>query len=345
MPWIYPSRTRSLWDLLPPEFIDHWQNLVLATRQGDPFSCGPIWNMAYHATFKPEAPIFYATSSKCAIIFARRQTARGYDLLPIDDGWLFGQPLLGNQAPILLLDQLAEVAAEANALPGEIWISGISRPSLLARIIYETYEGFYDIYALCPWQNASASLINGVDGWLANRSANCRAKLHKASRKARDAGIEFERVTPDPANVSAIYGRMMAIEAHSWKGLNGMGITHSPEKEYYERMLEYLARRGEARIIFARFGDKDAGFIFGSLLGDIYRGQQFSYIQELAPFSIGNLMQYEKVKWLVESGIRRYDLGSATGPKMDYKKHWAEEFQDMATWIIRDRRLRQCNNG
>ena len=49
--------------------------------------------------------------------------------------------------------------------------------------------------------------------------------------------------------------------------------------------------------------------------------QQFSFDEDWRRHSIGNLLQYEQVKWLCEEGFAGYDMG----PVMDYKFHWTEQ--------------------
>ena len=113
---------------------------------------------------------------------------------------------------------------------------------------------------------------------------------------------------------------MLAVEETSWKGIEQCGMTVEPSRAYYARMLRRLAASGTGRVMFARHGERDIGYIFGGLAGPVYRGQQFSYAQDWKSYSIGNLLQAELIKWLCEDHIHRYDMG----PVMDYKKHWAE---------------------
>jgi CelD/BcsL family acetyltransferase involved in cellulose biosynthesis len=82
----------------------------------------------------------------------------------------------------------------------------------------------------------------------------------------------------------------------------------------------------------ARYNEKDIGYIFGGLIGDIYRGLQFSYDNQWKDLSIGNLMQYEKIKWLCEEKIIRYDMGSLLGEAMGYKASWTEERIPFQCW-------------
>ena len=102
-------------------------------------------------------------------------------------------------------------------------------------------------------------------------------------------------------------------------------------------MIRRLAVRGAARVMFARHEGRDIGFIFGGMLGPCYRGQQFSYDAAWKDLSIGNLLQVEQVRWLCEEGAVRYDMGTASGEAMAYKRHWTEMHPVSQTWFLRPR--------
>jgi CelD/BcsL family acetyltransferase involved in cellulose biosynthesis len=127
---------------------------------------------------------------------------------------------------------------------------------------------------------------------------------------------------------------MLEVERASWKGIARRGMGDRYSTLFYSGMVRRLAVSGSARVIFARAGERDIGFIFGGLAGTVYRGQQFSYADDWAPFSIGNLMQQEQIAWLAEDAILKYDMG----PLMDYKDHWTETRIDMEVLLLRPRR-------
>ena len=131
-----------------------------------------------------------------------------------------------------------------------------------------------------------------------------------------------------------LQGAMLVVEEMSWKGIGKCGMTVERSRTYYDCMLRRLAASGNGRVMFARQGERDIGYIFGGLAGDVYRGQQFSYAQDWKSFSIGNLLQVELIKWLCEENIRRYDMG----PVMDYKNHWAENNYPITAVVLQRNR-------
>lgn len=334
MPWLEPDRSGRI--ALPDSFIEHWSCLALATEQADPFCCGPVWNIAYQRAINPGRRVFYAHSADSALVLSESLTSGGEPVLvPLEDSWLYGQPLLGDNAPELLSDSMPELLAPYCSSVPLILVSGIIKSSTFAARLFMRYSGDYHFYRHARMAQCSASLRGGVDGWLSRRSANCRAKLKKARKLALATGIEFERHRPAPEEAAPVYARMLAVEEKSWKGIGHCGMTEQPSADFYAEMIKLLAASNDALVIFARLDGEDIGFIFGGLAGDYYRGQQFSYSQEHSRFSPGNLMQFEQIRWLEELDIGRYDMGPANGPRMEYKHHWTEQSQDFETWIMR----------
>ena len=170
-----------------------------------------------------------------------------------------------------------------------------------------------------------AGLESRIDGYWSRRSAKHRKNLTREQRRAAEHGIAFERVSPSSlAEADHTYDRMAAVESRSWKGIGNCGMNESPSREFYREMIRMLSLTDEARVVFARRGDQDIGFIFGGLLDTIYRGQQFSFDDGYRQLSLGNLLQMEQVRWLCAEGATRYDMGPSRGPSMEYKRNWTE---------------------
>ena len=243
---------------------------------------------------------------------------------------MFTHPLLGVDSYQLLFALLQNYSSP---LPG-IAISGIQEDSLHAKVLFKYFSTLYDFFRREVLAQCSASLQDGVDGWLSRRSSNFRAKLKKARRKGNH--FKFERHQPQSLSEAvSLYQRMLAIEEKSWKGIDHCGMAESPSREFYGKLITELSKSGNAKVIIAKDENKDIGFIFGSCLGPYYRGQQFSFDQKYAKYSLGNLMQFEKIVWLCENDIKHYDMGPITGPRMAYKEHWTEEKRSMCTWLLK----------
>ena len=127
-----------------------------------------------------------------------------------------------------------------------------------------------------------------------------------------------------------LYRRILAVEERSWKGRENSGIVAPQMQSFYADMLARMGTRGADRITFARRDDMDLAYILGGVLGDTYRGLQFSYDAEFAHLSLGNLCQWVEIQRLSGEGIATYDLGT----DVPYKQHWGETRFDTVTLII-----------
>lgn len=332
MPWVETQAACSPEDIFPGWFLDHWSALALSGNEADPFCCGPCWNLAYHHVVNSGRRLFFEASSQGAILFGEHFNSSGERMLvPIEDSWLYCKPLLGFEAPFLLAAAMQELQEGHNSV---LFSSGVQPGSPDACNLFRRFSSDYDFYRNHADVQRSASLAGGLDGWLSRRSPNTRANLRKAASRAGRIGIRFERVRPDSANCSMVYERMLDVERKSWKGIGHCGMLEQPSCELYRTMLAMLALRSEGLVIFATLDGEDIGFIFGGLHGPYYRGQQFSYDTQYAHYSVGNLLQREKIAWLSELGCKRYDMGPATGPRMEYKGRWTEQRQEFQTWIM-----------
>jgi CelD/BcsL family acetyltransferase involved in cellulose biosynthesis len=186
----------------------------------------------------------------------------------------------------------------------------------------------------------AASLEGGWDGYLSRRTEHERKNLRREGRLVRKSGIEFERVSPEAGeNALKTFDRMLAVEWKSWKGLQCCGMQMPPSKNFYRLLLARMAASRSARVIFARHDGADIGYIYGSMAGKIYRGQQFSFDDAWRKYSVGDILQAEQIQWLCEEGAARYDMGpyDPNVKAYQYKKHWTEQFIQHQIWVMRRR--------
>lgn len=321
-----------------------WQRAALYSGQADPFCCLPAWQLSFHEVFTPERQLMVWHDSgrvmDSVVVLAEQVfSAESVLLTPIDTLWFFSSPLLGPDAVDMLAHAMSDLAAPYHPFFPRIVISGLQPGSATPRRLLQTFGRSFDFFMHSETVQCAASLQGGLDGFLSRRSANHRAKLAKGRRRAQERGIVYERHIPaSEAEAQAVFERMLAVEAESWKGQGQCGMTEEPARAFYAAMLRRLAPARSARIMFARHENRDVGFIFGGMAGGtaggVYRGQQFSYDRHWKDVGIGNLLQLEQVAWLCEEQAARYDMGPVTGPRMAYKAHWTENRLPIQTWLM-----------
>ena len=247
-------------------------------------------------------------------------------LAPIESSWCFGANLLGREAVSLLEDTMVEIEGHYAPEFPKIIISGIKPTGSVYRLLRSAFRDRFEFGSFRTGIQCGAALSGGFEGYLSRRSSNTRRNIKKQTRRLLEAGVAFERHSScTPLEAEILYERMISVELASWKGIGHCGMAENSISSFYRAMIRRLSETGDTRVIMARFEDKDIGFIFGGMAGRIYRGQQFSYDEDWAAGSIGNVMQAEQIKWLCEEGATRYDLGPFKSGRMEYKSHWVEQ--------------------
>ncbi len=295
-----------------------WERLAYGADLADPFCSGPQWQLSCQETFAPWRRIYLKSAANSLLALSEMRDDQGNGILmPLDSDWLFGTTLLGPESPDLLGEALAELRQQYNPCLLAVYLSGMEENAGFAAFARRFRKN-----CLFHLHNESvqcmASLAGGLDGFFSRRSAHHRAKIRRAWRKARSEGMVFERFNPEnPALALQLYQRMLAVEERSWKGLSHCGMTEPAPRQFYANLLRRTSQTGMARVIIASRDGRDIGFIFGSVGGATYRGQQF-----------------EMIEWLCEEGLERYDLGPCSGPGMQYKCHWIDHVRPIRTWAL-----------
>lgn len=320
--------------------LDHadsvWNRAAATRAEADPFCCRTEWQLSFHEAFEPpyhpQRVLRLRAGDDAALAFAERVDPRLGPLLePVEAHWMFGTPLLGDGA-VALLDGFLR---ERGELPS-VLISGLTPNDPRRVALIDTFRDRFDFFRTPPETLCSASLLGGLDGYLARRASKLRRDLRRQARKAEARGLHIERHQPRSASeAAAVYARMLSVEERSWKGVGKCGMAEPPSRGFYGIILRRGAAAGMGRVMIARDGDgQDVGFIFGNVAGSTYRGQQFSFVESWRDASLGNLLQLEQLRWLCQEGVQRYDMG----PFMAYKRRWTELATPIEAWLLRPRR-------
>jgi hypothetical protein len=300
---------------------------VARTPGIDPSCSASDWVIPAHQAFGAgrEDWIFRGGAGWVALMRARLEDGTRA-LQPLEAVWGFASPCIGAEPDALAADLAALLDSR-----GREWdlalLTGMVPDSSVWRALVARLGRHHRLYRGAPVARHRASLAGGRDGFLARRSRNMRRSLVRAARAARTAGIAVE---PAAGPADALWDRVLAVEARSWKGLAGCGILEEPMRSFYARMLPRLAARGALRLAFARRDGLDVGYILGGLFGEVYRGLQFSFDARLAALGIGNVLQLAQVEALCAEGVLAYDLGC----EVAYKARWAESLLETATLLV-----------
>jgi hypothetical protein len=312
------------------EVADDFDQEVAVTPEIDRFCSSSAWILAAaSALMPPRAPASYRGAGGYFAAMRGVHPAGFPYIEPIELAWGLASPLVGRDPAPLAEAVVAMLAARRD------WqltiLTGLTALGPQRRALDRALPPRWERRAGTPTVRHVASLEGGIDGFLGRRSRELRKSLRKSLRAADAAGVRFEAVrSASPGDAAALYARIQQVEATSWKARDGVGISTGPMRAFYEHMLPRLCARGQQRILFARAGDRDIGYILGAVFEGEYRGLQFSYDESSAHLGIGGLLQYHQIDQLCTGGVGRYDLGT----EMDYKRRWAEEVMETEMLVL-----------
>lgn len=298
---------------------DDFDRAVAGTPAIDKFCSTTAWTLAASAALMPARTAFTFGSPRGYFAAMRGVHPAGFPYLePLELAWGLAAPIIGPDGPAIAEEVAALLVARTD------WqlaiISGHVAGGPQRRALERAVPARWERRRGTPTVRHVASLEGGLDGFLGRRSRELRKSLRKSLRAAAESGVTFTAVTATTGEAAALYARIQAVESHSWKSHDGVGIADGPMHEFYALMLPRLCARGQQRTLFAQRDGRDVGYILGAVFEGEYRGLQFSYAEEVAHLGVGSLLQYHQIEALVGEGIERYDLGT----EMDYKRRWAE---------------------
>jgi CelD/BcsL family acetyltransferase involved in cellulose biosynthesis len=290
---------------LPDEALVQWDGMAVREHLPDASSGGSAWQIsALGASRRRANPVIFRQAPQGQIAFSLSRIGKALKLEAWEAHWKFASPLLGEAAVELFDETVSDLRQRLPDVPISIEVSGLpeGKPP---RALTRRFEP-------CSWRehfsHAAASLDGGIEGWRSRRTAGFRRGLRRTTSRAEAAGLTFERCAPTTQDeADDAYTRMLAVERMSWKGKCRSGLI--AVQGFYGALLRRYALHNQARIIFTREDERDVGFCFGGVIGGSYRGQQTSYVEEVAALGVGNLMHVETARWLCDEGAQLQHFG------------------------------------
>lgn len=297
-----------------------YDRAVLRTPEVDQFCTSSLWLAPSVAHLMTPLEVHIYREADAYVALAASRQSEGILLLhPLEAMWGLSCPLVGPD-PRGVVELFLEVSARCKGL-GLLLLTGLAEESALARSLLPALTHRYPVARGPVTRRHLANLSDGLQGFLARRSAAFRRGLRRAEARARARDLRFETADEcDPAEADESFERILGVERRSWKGASGVGIDREPMRSFYREMNRRLVRRKSRRLVFARIDGEDVAYVLGGVLGRTYRGLQFSFDRRFSRLALGNLCQIEEIRRSAEMGANWYDLGTEAA----YKKRWGE---------------------
>lgn len=327
-----PFRTLSANALLAE--AERFDALVASQPTIDRFCSSTAWIVPAWRAFSPaHTPRILAGDGWYAAL--AEAVAPGGERIwcPLEAMWLLSTPIVG---PAQVAGPAFAACVEASANWTSLWLSGMRKgegalPAIAAGLRRQ------QLLVGPSTERHVIDLGGDFDGWMGRRSAGFRKKARQGLRRAFAAGLRLETVDPGavlgPDTSAALYERILAVEARSWKGMAGSGFIDGGMRAFYGEMVPILAARGQLVATVATLGGEDVAFLFGGLFAGGFRGLQMSFDDRYRELALGNAMQLLTLERLAAQGVDIYDLGS----DMSYKARWSDRVFETFTLIVRRR--------
>lgn len=275
---------------------------------------------AFEAFMGHAVPLISWADEAGSALFAAAPTAAGVYLAPLEAIWGLAAPCAGSTPQGAARATLRALESCETAWVAAL-VGGIEPGSTLERALVTALAPTWTLRPLPVVTRQVASLEGGTEGFLSRRSRKFRANLRAARAQANDAGLNFEVVLLESVDdATRAFERVLPIEHRSWKSLSDQGVAKGPMAEFTRGVLTRSAKADGAVAVFATLGGQDVGYLYGALTKANFRGLQMSFVEEVRPLAVGNLMQLTAIEWLCRRGVVEYDLGS----DLPYKRRWAE---------------------
>lgn len=297
---------------------------VLQTGNVDLFCSSSYWILPAIQAFHPEHEPWLYRSEDGAMWAAMAlgvSPSVGRFVAPFESMWGLATPFVGADT-YAVAEFVASILKRRERDWDALWLSGLQRGTPSFDHLVQTFGSRYRLGLGPSTKRHVASLEGGWDTYLARRTRKFRKNLRRSKRLSEARGLVFERYPSfdTEATAMALYDRILAVEATSWKGQTDQGINTGSMVEFYRLMLPRLARDNRLRVVVATDDGADVGYVFGAVFGGTFRGLQVSFNDEYREMSLGNIMQSEMIQLLCGEGVDFYDLGS----DLPYKTRWAE---------------------
>lgn len=313
-------------DLFDPVLVQLWEQLAIT------FGLLPTQEASWAAagfTTLPGAPQVVEVREQGQLVALAPLVRRGSGLE------LTGARELGEPTDLLATseDSLGELAeamvgtglpVELARIPADSATIAALRKAVRHRGTVRVFEGVgHPRIALGePWAEPGGGL-----------SSSRRSALRRSRRKAEQLGeIEIELLKPEPSQVQALLDEAFAVEARSWKQVEGTAVEANPlMRDFFYRYAAALAERGQLRVDFLRLD----GRAVAMQLGACWRNSQWlfkiGYDASYSTASPGQILLAESIAAAARDGMDAYEL---LGSRAAWTDVWTKDVQACVRVVV-----------
>ncbi|MCB2050830.1 MAG: GNAT family N-acetyltransferase [Novosphingobium sp.] len=151
-----------------------------------------------------------------------------------------------------------------------------------------------------------------------------RQQYRRKWRKAEAIGpTEIEILSPGVAEMDAIFDRILAVEAKSWKGRAGTALLHDEKQSaFFREFGRKMAKCGLLRLCFLKINGQDAAMTFATVWDNRFWAIKVGYDESFAPVSPGEALLVELIRHSAENNYTSFEF---CGKEAPWTRAWAED--------------------
>lgn len=164
-------------------------------------------------------------------------------------------------------------------------------------------------------------------------SSSRRSALRRSRRKAEKLGeIEIELLSPGPDEVEDLLDEAFAVEARSWKQVEGTAVEANPlMRDFFYRYAAILAERDQLRIEFLRLDGRAIAMQLGSCWRNSHWLFKIGYDQSYSTASPGQILLAESIAAAARDGMEAYEL---LGSQAAWTDVWTKDVQACVRVVV-----------
>jgi len=173
-------------------------------------------------------------------------------------------------------------------------------------------------------------------------SRSLRTRLKRSRKKLSNAGLlQVEHFLPEPHQTEELLKQVKAVEDSSWKGVEGVGIFSTQQRDsFFRDLAQRLAKKHFLDIRLMWLNGQLISYRFGYRFQNSYFDYNLAYLPEFKKLSPGRILLDEIINKSVADGLDSVDASHGGLEKANLLSDWPTSSRDHFQWWIFSNSLR-----
>ncbi|APC14801.1 cellulose biosynthesis protein [Pseudomonas frederiksbergensis] len=149
-----------------------------------------------------------------------------------------------------------------------------------------------------------------------------RYKLRRARKRIAACGAVVRRLTPDAVTMRPLLQAISEVEAHSWKGDEGVGIfSDARHRQWINEAFTALAAQGRVRVVVLELDGRCISYRLGLLEQGRLYDYNLAFLPQYADMGSGRVLLEEWIRWGLDEGWKWIDASRVSLDNSSHQLH------------------------